>query len=382
MVKSIEQMVKESEAISNIYSNLTLEIFKNISKILIANDGVDLAKNTALQWQLEKMKKFKMLNDETIWQLAMVTGHQEDAIRKLIKENGYEVYDDTYRRVSNALGINRPYDPTSVELALNSLQNQVFRELDNFVNETMLTRNLANNGLYKTYKGVVEECTAKVVTGLYTKEQAISATIYKWYEKGVPSSFVDKAGREWSLEVYARMVVQTTTYRTFNNMRTQASEDLGVETFYMSTKPASREMCAPIQGTIVCKKSYDQLRPENRKYNNLNDYGYGEAGGTFGINCKHYLTPFIEGVNELPNDPQVSPDEAIENGKAQAKQRYYERAMRDCQNRINLAKYLGDDIGVSGNRIRLNNARKNLKQLLEKNPFLYRDSAREKGVFK
>ncbi len=63
------------------------------------------------------------------------------------------------------------------------------------------------------------------MTGLKTHEKAVKDNVYKMVDMGVKSGFVDKAGREWSMEAYSRTVVQTTSHRTFNDLRLQRMED-------------------------------------------------------------------------------------------------------------------------------------------------------------
>ena len=62
---------------------------------------------------------------------------------------------------------------------------------------------------------------------------------------------VDKAGHNWSLEGYTRTVIRTTAARTYNDLRIQSMKDFDSVLATMSSHPASRPTCAPIQGKIV-----------------------------------------------------------------------------------------------------------------------------------
>ena len=62
---------------------------------------------------------------------------------------------------------------------------------------------------------------------------------------------VDKAGHYWSLEGYTRTVIRTTVARTYNDLRIQSMKDFDSVLATMSSHPASRPACAPIQGKIV-----------------------------------------------------------------------------------------------------------------------------------
>ena len=58
-------------------------------------------------------------------------------------------------------------------------------------------------------------------------------------------------------------------------------------------------------------------RRKGERILSLSDYGYGSPAGCLGINCGHFLTPFIVGVNEKPylgEDVEgITPAKAIEN---------------------------------------------------------------------
>lgn len=101
-----------------------------------------------------------------------------------------------------------------------------------------------------------------------------------------------------------------------------------------------------------------------------------------GANCKHYLTPFIIGVNNLPNIPEhlkdITPKQAIENGRKQAQQRAYERAIKDDKYKLQAAKLLEDEQRIAEYKNKLAIHRSSLNDLLKENDFLHRDSTRER----
>jgi hypothetical protein len=232
----------------------------------------------------------------------------------------------------------------------------------------------------RTYKAIVEQSVAEVVTGLKSADKAISDTVMKWIDKGIPSAFVDKGGHTWTIERYALTVVESTTYRVYNEMRTGAAEQMGVNTFHMSSHAAARPACAPIQGRIVTKAEHGFQSGDKSVgcVESLWAHGYGTPSGTFGINCHHYLTPFIIGVNEMPDDEIPDPNTAIANGEKQAKQRAYERGIRDAKYKVAAAKALGDEGLRHRYQVLLDSRRAGLRKLLDENDFLHRDYAREK----
>ena len=72
----------------------------------------------------------------------------------------------------------------------------------------------------------------------------------KWAERGF-YGFTDKGGKRWRADTYARTIIKTTSWRVYREARKAPADELGIDTFYYSMKPAAREMCAPLQHQIV-----------------------------------------------------------------------------------------------------------------------------------
>lgn len=166
----------------------------------------------------------------------------------------------------------------------------------------------------------------------------------------------------------------------FNEMRTRPAEEMGLDTFYYSLKSSARPACAPIQGKIVTKGA--SRTEKGVKVHSLLEHGYGKAGGCLGVHCGHTLTPFVIGVNELPEIPDhlkgLTPEKAEDNARIQAKQRAIERAIRKEKERLHVAHQLGDDELIQKEKLKVRNLQGKMRAFLSQHDFLYRDYAREK----
>ena len=217
-----------------------------------------------------------------------------------------------------------------------------------------------------------------------THEDAVQAAMYRVVDKGLPTTLIDKAGRNWSIEGYTRMVVNITVNRAFNEVRLQRMKDFDMHLALMSSHPNSRPACAPIQGHVVnlVSPSDPDFDPH---YDSIFNHGYGEPSGTQGINCRHILFPYEPGVSEN-HQPQYDPDEAIKNGKLVQQQRARERAIRDAKKRLRVAEQLGDESMVSQTKTLIRTRQAKLRDFIKeinagkKNPILTRDYSREKIV--
>lgn len=361
-----QQLMLMADNVSDIYRQLCNDLFDNVVERLHDRGTYYLDQQPYL-WQLEKMADVGMLNNYNIKLIAERSGIAEKQIRYIIENEGYKVYKDTHEQLNS-----NTYD-YQVMKDLISYSNQAVNDVHNLINTTL------PKSVQATYKDIVETTVAKVITGIATPQKALDETIMKFQERGF-YGYTDRAGRRQRADAYARTVIKTTARRTFNEMRMRPAQELGIDTFYYSIKAAAREMCAPLQNQIV---TTGQARTEEGvKIFALDDYGYGKPGGCQGINCGHTMTPFIPGVNYMPDIDDdlrnLTEEQAIKNANIQSKQRAMERAIRSTKERLHVAEVMHNDELTSEYKTRLTEQKRALKSYVDKHPFLYRDRDREK----
>ncbi|MDU4480529.1 MAG: phage minor capsid protein [Streptococcus vestibularis] len=361
-----QQLMLMADNVSDIYRQLCNDLFDNVVERLHDRGTYYLDQQPYL-WQLEKMADVGMLNDHNIKLIAEYSGIAEKQIRYIIENEGYQVYKDTHAQLNSSA-----YDYKVME-DLISYSNQAIHDVHNLINTTL------PKSVQATYKDIIETTVAKVITGMATPQKALDETIMKFQERGF-YGYTDRAGRRQRADAYARTVIKTTARRTFNEMRMRPAQELGIDTFYYSIKAAAREMCAPLQNQIV---TTGRARTEEGvKIFALDDYGYGKPGGCQGINCGHTMTPFIPGVNYMPDIDDdlkgLTEEQAIENANVQSKQRAMERAIRGSKERLHVAEVMHNDELTAKYKTRLTEQKRALKSYVDKYPFLYRDREREK----
>lgn len=361
-----QQLMLMADNVSDIYRQLCNDLFDNVVERLHDRGTYYLDQQPYL-WQLEKMADVGMLNDHNIKLIAEYSGIAEKQIRYIIENEGYQVYKDTHAQLNSSA-----YDYKVME-DLISYSNQAIHDVHNLINTTL------PKSVQATYKDIIETTVAKVITGMATPQKALDETIMKFQERGF-YGYTDRAGRRQRADAYARTVIKTTARRTFNEMRMRPAQELGIDTFYYSIKAAAREMCAPLQNQIV---TTGRARTEEGvKIFALDDYGYGKPGGCQGINCGHTMTPFIPGVNYMPDIDDdlkgLAQEQAIKNANVQSKQRAIERAIRSTKERLHVAEVMHNDELTAKYKTRLTEQKRALKSYVDKYPFLYRDREREK----
>ena len=380
-----ERFERAANKISDYYQSLEQQIFALIVDTLKKGDYKHVDQNDVVMWQAQQLQKIGQLNHETAKIIAKKDGLSQQAVEDMIKFHGMAIADEIdsqLERLTNKhLGVS-----SEVSLLVSGIAQQTWTDLQNNVNESLVSRNYGQSAVTKAYRQVLTESTTATVTGLMTHQDAVESAMYRIVDKGLPTNLTDKAGRNWSIEGYTRMVVNTTVNRTFNEVRLQRMSDFGMHLALMSAHPNSRPACAPIQGHVV------NLVPAsdpafNPHYDTIYDHGYGEPSGVEGINCRHVLFPYEPGVSEN-HQPQYDPDEAIKNGKLVQQQRARERAIRDAKKRLAVAEQLGDEKMISQTKTLLSARQAKLRQFISDTnagkdpPILTRDYAREKIVNK
>lgn len=374
------QMMQKADQIADYYAYneqemfyILIDAFKQTRPELM-NAEKDPTK--IMEWRLKALSQIGGLTDKVIKLISKNSGYSEQAIYDLIERDGLKVTKQFNKQLAKTL--KKPVRGVSANssVIIRSYAEQTMRDVNNYVNQTLLTRNYGHNSASKTYQEIINKTVLDVTLGKKTPQKALFDNIYQWRDKGMSSSLIDKAGHKWSLEGYTRMVLQSTTSRAYNDLRIQSMKDYDTVLCTMSSHPAARPACAPIQGKVVCIVPHSDPRCDN-DYPNIYDHGYGTPAGTQGINCSHILNPYIKGVSHNYAE-QFDPKQAVENMKIQQKQRYLERGVRKNKRKLQLAKRLNDSDGISKYSASVKGYQAKLRQIVNDHDFLARQYSREK----
>lgn len=372
------QLSVAQATIGDIYGSLEQSIFEMFVDRLQNHGAFPLDKDHVLQWQAEQLNQMHLVNEATIKEVSQAAKIAEPKLRHLFNDFGIQIANTEYARLGSATGTTIKPSP-SIDKLMNGYLKQTFLDLDNNVNQTLITTNYGENAAMRTYQQIVKETTAQVITGIKTPARALADTVYSWRDKGIQTVLVDKGTHPWSIDSYARTVITTTSDRAFQAVRDQAADDYGIDTFVMSSHAASRPACAPIQGRTVTTR-YQSFRSDvsGEWFESLYHHGYGEPGGTFGINCRHQKWGYVPGAN-TNSFTQFDPEQAIANGNVQQQQRALERRVRKYKANAALANKMQDDQGQQHYQQLVNSNQAALRQLVKDHDFLARDYSREKS---
>lgn len=371
---TLKELEKQSSKIADYYAELQQQIFLMIIDATDNQRKLLEDRENILQWRLQCLSNMGALTQQVIKAVQQTTHTSKQDIEKLLKDNGLKTADDINQQLNQLLNKSLDISP-NIDQIIDGYIHQTFLDISNNVNQTLLSTNYDNNQALITYQDIINQTVLEVTTGLKTPQKAFRDNIYQWNEKGIKTSLVDKGGHQWTLEGYTKLVINTTSMRMFNDIRIQSMKDFDSPLAVMSSHAAARPACANIQGHVV------NIVPESDNrfdddYDTIYNHGYGEPSGTLGINCRHMLTPYIKGISHNYEE-QYDPKEAIKNADILAKQRRFERAVRQWKYEKQLADKLGDETHAKECGVHIRDFQKKLRDLVNEHDFLNRDYGRE-----
>ena len=176
--------------------------------------------------------------------------------------------------------------------------------------------------LAATYEAV-DIAAGEVVTGISSWNTALRHATDKLKNRGI-TGFLDHAGRQWSAEAYVAMDVRTTTFNVGRAAVWEQNQDFGNDLYLVSYHNGARPGCYDWQNKVISSLNVSRdvvdLDGNTVHVYAQSDTTYGQPAGLFGINCKHYPSPFIPGVSIVDGQPQ-SPEENEKTYKESQEQR-------------------------------------------------------------
>jgi hypothetical protein len=182
------------------------------------------------------------------------------------------------------------------------------------------------------YTDTIYKAVAKHQMGV-SGRTAIAEACTEWSKQGL-TALVDSAGREWTPEAYAQMVIRTNGTMCATETQFSRMEELGEDLVEISSHLGARPKCEPYQGKIY------SLSGTSKNYPALSTTSYGVLDGLFGCNCRHTMYPYFPGT-EKTYQPQDKKENA-ESYKLSQQQRSIERDIRQSGRNYDLMKKTKD----------------------------------------
>ena len=190
----------------------------------------------------------------------------------------------------------------------------------------------------------LDTAAGETITGVSSWNQALRHATDRLKENGI-YGFVDHAGHKWAAESYVAMDIRTTVYNTGRAAVWESNESFGNDLYIVSYHNGARPLCYDWQNKVISANnvSRDVVDLDGNAVHVYaqNETTYGEPAGLFGINCKHYPTPFIPGVSAIRGQVQDKETNDREYEESQ-KQRKLERNLREEKRDLEILKARGE----------------------------------------
>ena len=151
-----ESMMHDANAAVDIYSKLEQDIYARIINTLKTTKFDTVDSKNVLRWQVEQLSKMGVLNKQVIALVAKYTGESQQAITKLVHDNGFQIVNEIDATLSQQLHKKVAVDD-DIKDTLSSIQNQTWRDLDNTVNQSLLSTNYGENGAMRAYQSIIKQ---------------------------------------------------------------------------------------------------------------------------------------------------------------------------------------------------------------------------------
>ncbi len=219
---------------------------------------------------------------------------------------------------------------------IEKLQEQALHAL-NLVNTSMLTS--AQQG----YIDTLNRAAGLVAEGESPRAAVRYAT--KQLAKDGLTGFVDRAGRRWEPQSAVEMIIRT----TWNNAANQAAftqlEAMGCDVILVSAHMGARPKCSLVQGKLFSLSgSTESVKDKHGASHAVGDWtrtSYGEPDGILGINCRHHIGAFFDGLS-VNETEEIDEEENRERYKREQEQRKLERELRKIKRERDVANASGD----------------------------------------
>lgn len=276
-------------------------------------------------WNEQKLQETQKLNKE----LAKLIGN----VQKLSNS-----------KVSK--GIIEAYKQGKLEVGDKGIHETILDELEipmNLKMQVLAANNLLNNASFQVlrnandaYQQIMANATTGLLAGTDTRIQATQKMLNEFASKGI-TTFVDKAGRNWSLASYAEMCTRTVTAHAALQGHIDRQLEVGEDLVKVSSIGTTCPICMRWQGVVL------SISGNSPKYHSVDE---AKAAGLFHPNCKHTLGMYIpelddgtehEGKVEPMSQEEANNQYGVQRNKLIEKQRANERMIRYWKNRKALA---------------------------------------------
>jgi|LFRM01.2.fsa_nt_gb uncharacterized caspase-like protein len=230
-----------------------------------------------------------------------------------------------------------PHQAAKTTFMLAKLKEQALDKM-NLVNTSMLT------SAQQQYINTLNKAAGFISSG-ESPIVAMKTATRSLVNEGL-TGFVDRSGRVWEPQSAVEMILRTTGNSTANQAAFTRMDEVGADIIIVSSHLGARPKCALVQGRLFSRSgTVSTAKDKNGKTWPVGDWNktsYGEPDGILGINCRHHIGMFFDGLSENLQK-EIDESENQERYKQEQKQRKLERELRKAKRERDVAKEIGDE---------------------------------------
>ena len=340
---------------AEVYGAITDQILINLAHYFPYYDARNFPRSS-ITYQADMLAQMGQVNKETMEiirrNLVGVDKYLNAALEQVIIDSVRDVNPQLWEAVKKGIFMppQTPVVSPNQYRAFNLYYTQAANKL-NLVNTVML------ESTQQAYRATVADIAARaqatqtaldigageVVTGVSSWNKATANAINRLQKNGI-TGFVDHGGHRWSAEAYVAMDIRTTMFNTGRAAVWETNQNFGNDLYQVSYHNGARPLCYPWQSKVISSTDNARVVADLDGYEvqvyAQSETSYGEPAGLFGINCKHYPTPFIPGVSLIREGGQ-SEEENTKTYEESQKQRGLERKIREEKRDLMMLKEQG-----------------------------------------
>lgn len=363
---SPDYLLHISEGAENISEKLHNDIIKRIiNRIMLRiGRGEDYFLTAQDKWNIQNLQQAGYLLEDIQQDIAKATKLQQKEIAEAMEDAGVKAldYDD---KIYQSVGLSPTPLTQSPEL-IRLMQRNYEATLGEWSNFTRTTAESAQ----RLFLSELDHAYNLVSTGALSYTAAVKEVINRIVSDGVKIKY--PTGHEDTIETATLRAVRTGISQATSQIQMTRAEEMGVDKFIISSHLGARPSHQVWQGKVFTKdelKSTDDGMP-----------ALGTATGLSGINCRHSVSPWFEGM-ENPFE-QYDSEENLKQYEKEQRQRVLERRIRNTKAEVMGLKESVDKCADERARFELDMDYQRKSALLQKQNKMYNDYCKENDLKK
>jgi len=359
-----------NKKIKKIYNKVEYELIINITS-KFKDDFVDeeLTEKQIENWEQEKLQEknkllkenVKIINSNTQGKTYTLFSLLTTFITKKATESVSQFSSFIKKAVAGGFlkKSEKPLISQEIQDIINKKRKLSLKDY-NKINATLLQNSKIE------YYNIIKNVNLELKNNINKPKEILKDNIKKMVNKGIPAK-VDK-DKKYNQNPYIEIVNGSIAKNIEITVQQEKFKEWGIDIIEVSSHADARPLCSPDEGQLYSlsgSNGYVKDASGNSiEYRDFGSTSYGEIAGLFGLNCKHFETPFIPEFSTMQEEGQER-KYADERKEALLKQRLYEREIRT--NKIEIEALKSANLEFEKENIKLKQKENKIKEFVKAN---------------